>query len=203
MDKKDLSTAGGGVGDQGLMMDMFSDPEKQKQLERLQKRSSTMYKKEKLLLRASGGQRMSGQEAKAGLRKKQAVAAAEKTTSAKPGGYLQKLIATATKHGYTAGDVVSASVYAQGDTPLNDPGGKGMELWSLHQGAALKASGKRTEQINKAGVERDTRGGDAGGGGTTSINTGGNVVSSPTTNYVNNGTAARRPIILQNVGSPF
>ena len=39
-------------------------------------------------------------------------------------------------------------------------------------------------------------GGGAGGGGEIAINTGGNVVSSPTTNYVNNGIAARRPILM-------
>jgi hypothetical protein len=63
-------------------------------------------------------------------------------------------------------------------------------------------SGRRAAAMLQAGIQRDI-GGRGGGGGITSINTGGNVVSSPTTNYVNNGTAARRPIILQNVGSPF
>jgi hypothetical protein len=48
--------------------------------------------------------------------------------------------------------------------------------------------------MTQAGIQRGIGGG--GGGGITSINTGGNVVSAPTTNYVNNGIAARRPIIL-------
>jgi len=59
----------------------------------------------------------------------------------------------------------------------------------------LTDSGRRAAAMLQAGIQRDMGGGGAGGG-ITSINTGGNVVSSPTTNYVNNGIAARRPIIL-------
>jgi len=53
---------------------------------------------------------------------------------------------------------------------------------------------QRTQQMLQAGIQRGMGGG--GGGGEVAINTGGNVVSAPTTNYVNNGIAARRPIIL-------
>jgi hypothetical protein len=56
-------------------------------------------------------------------------------------------------------------------------------------------SGGRATAMMQAGIQRGMGGG-AGGGGITSINTGGNVVSSPTTNYVNNGIAARRPILM-------
>ena len=53
---------------------------------------------------------------------------------------------------------------------------------------------QRSQQMMQAGIQRGM--GCEGGGGTTSINTGGNVVSSPTTNFVSSGIAARRPIIL-------
>jgi hypothetical protein len=56
-------------------------------------------------------------------------------------------------------------------------------------------SGRRAAAMLQAGIQRGM-GGPGGGGGITSINTGGNVVNAPTTTYVNNGTAARRPIIL-------
>jgi hypothetical protein len=56
-------------------------------------------------------------------------------------------------------------------------------------------SGQRAAAMTQAGILRGMGGG-AGGGGFTSINTGGNVVSAPTTNYVSSGIAARRPIIL-------
>jgi len=65
----------------------------------------------------------------------------------------------------------------------------------MPSGGGQVMNAQRTQQMIQSGMQRGM-GGDAGGGGTTSINTGGNVVSSPTTNYVNNGTAARRPIYL-------
>jgi len=53
---------------------------------------------------------------------------------------------------------------------------------------------RRTQQIQQAGMQRDMGG--SAGGGITSINTGGNVVSSPTTVFKGEGIAARRPLIL-------
>jgi len=64
----------------------------------------------------------------------------------------------------------------------------------MPSGGGQVFNAQRTQQMMQAGIQRDMGGG--AGGGVTSINTGGNVVSAPTTNYVNNGIAARRPIIL-------
>jgi len=72
-------------------------------------------------------------------------------------------------------------------------GEMGPELILPNQGGQV-LNAQRTQQILQAGMQRDMGGG--AGGGITSINTGGNIVSAPTTNYVNNGIAARRPIIL-------
>ena len=72
-------------------------------------------------------------------------------------------------------------------------GEMGPEMILPNQGGQV-LNAQRTQQMLQAGMQRGMGG--AGGGGTTSINTGGNVVSAPTTNYVNNGIAARRPIIL-------
>jgi len=69
----------------------------------------------------------------------------------------------------------------------------GPEMILPDQGGQV-INAQRTQQMLQAGMQRGVGG--AGGGGITSINTGGNVVSAPTTNYVNNGIAARRPIIL-------
>jgi hypothetical protein len=73
-------------------------------------------------------------------------------------------------------------------------GEMGPEMILPNQGGQV-LNAQRTQQMMQAGIQRGM-GGTVGGGGTTSINTGGNVVSAPTTNYVNNGIAARRPIIL-------
>jgi hypothetical protein len=70
----------------------------------------------------------------------------------------------------------------------------GPEIILPNQGGQV-FNAQRTQQMLQAGMQRDMGGG-AGGGGFTSINTGGNVVSAPTTNYVSSGIAARRPIIL-------
>ena len=60
--------------------------------------------------------------------------------------------------------------------------------------AVPPTAGKVAPIIGEAALDRTAA--TAGGGGITSVNTGGNVVSAPTTNYVNNGIAARRPIYL-------
>jgi len=72
-------------------------------------------------------------------------------------------------------------------------GEMGPEMIIPNQGGQV-FNAQRTQQMLQSGMQRDMGGG--AGGGITSINTGGNVVSAPTTNYVNNGIAARRPIIL-------
>ena len=72
-------------------------------------------------------------------------------------------------------------------------GEAGPEMILPNQGGQV-LNAQRTQQMLQAGLERNMGG--AGGGGITSVNTGGNVVSAPTTNYVNNGIAARRPILL-------
>jgi len=104
------------------------------------------------------------------------------------------------------GLIKNALIEIFGDVAANAAGGPfsggrpmivgelGPEMILPNQGGQV-LNAQRTQQIMQAGIQRDMGGG-AGGGGTTSINTGGNVVSAPTTNYVNNGIAARRPIIL-------
>ena len=64
----------------------------------------------------------------------------------------------------------------------------------IPSGSGQVLNAQRTQQMLQAGMARGMGGG--AGGGITSVNTGGNVVSAPTTNYVNNGIAARRPILL-------
>ena len=64
----------------------------------------------------------------------------------------------------------------------------------IPSGSGQVLNAQRTQQMLQAGMARGMGGG--AGGGITSVNTGGNVVSAPTTNYVNNGIAARRPIYL-------
>ena len=83
--------------------------------------------------------------------------------------------------------------------------GQGMLVGELGPELILPSTGgqvinaQRSQQMLQAGLQRGM--GSGAGGGMTSINTGGNVVSSPTTNFVGSGIAARRPIVLRSGGA--
>jgi len=100
------------------------------------------------------------------------------------------------------GDLATGREFAAGGTFSK---GRAMLVGELGPELILPSTGgqvinaQRSQQMLQAGMQRGM--GSGAGGGITSINTGGNVVSSPTTNFVGSGIAARRPIVLRSGGA--
>ena len=120
---------------------------------------------------------------------------------------ISHLTTTAKKYGFSQGDIISASVYASGATPMNDPGGRGGELWQLAKYSEAKSAPSplvkdtgrqlKTGQTELANTQQGAAGtgkGDINVGGT--VNT--NVDNSKHDQYnVGNGSSTPDRRMLQ------